>query len=97
MWLPGLFLVTGVLRAGFEYAQTLLIAATGQAAMRDLRQVVFDHTQQLHQGFFDRYPVGRLVTRCTSDVENVAEMFSAGLVLLVTDLLRMLGFAAVLF
>ena len=69
VWLPGLFLVTGVLRAGFEYAQTLLIAATGQAAMRDLRQVVFDHTQQLHQGFFDRYPVGRLVTRCTSDVE----------------------------
>jgi ATP-binding cassette subfamily B protein len=96
VWLPGLFLVAGVLRAGLEYAQGLLIAATGQAAMRDLRQVVFDHTQSLHQGFFDRYPVGRLVTRCTSDVEHVAEMFSAGLVLLVTDLLRMAGFAAVL-
>ena len=61
--------------------------------MRDLRQVVFDHVQRLHQGFFDRYPVGRLVTRATSDVENVAEMFSAGLVLLVTDVLRMAGFA----
>jgi ATP-binding cassette subfamily B protein len=97
VWLPSLFLIAGVLRAGLEYAQGLLIAATGQAAMRDLRQLVFDHTQQLHQGFFDRYPVGRLVTRCTSDVEHVAEMFSAGLVLLVTDLLRMLGFAAVLF
>ena len=97
VWLPTLFLIAGGLRAGLEYAQSLLIAATGQAAMRDLRQTVFDHIQQLHQGFFDRYPVGRLVTRCTSDVEHVAEMFSAGLVLLVTDLLRMTGFALVLF
>ena len=97
VWLPSLFLVAGVLRAGLEYAQGLLIAATGQAAMRDLRLVVFDHTQSLHQAFFDRYPVGRLVTRATSDVEHVAEMFSAGLVLLITDLLRMTGFAVVLF
>jgi ATP-binding cassette subfamily B protein len=97
VWLPAMFLAASVARAGLEYAQGLLIAATGQAAMRDLRRLVFDHTQALHQGFFDRYPVGRLVTRCTSDVEHVAEMFSAGLVLLVTDLLRMLGFAAVLF
>jgi len=97
VWLPSLFLIAGVLRAGLEYAQGLLIAATGQAAMRDLRQVVFDHTQSLHQAFFDRYPVGRLVTRATSDVEHVAEMFSAGLVLLITDLLRMTGFAVVLF
>ncbi len=97
VWLPALFLIAGVLRAGLEYAQGLLIAATGQAAMRDLRGVVFDHTQRLHQAFFDRYPVGRLVTRCTSDVEHVAEMFSAGLVLLMTDLLRMTGFAVVLF
>jgi ATP-binding cassette subfamily B protein len=97
VWLPSLYLIAGVLRASTEYGQSLLIAATGQAAMRDLRQVVFDHMQRLHQGFFDRYPVGRLVTRATSDVENVAEMFSAGLVLLITDLLRMAGFAAVLF
>jgi ATP-binding cassette subfamily B protein len=97
VWLPSLFLIAGVLRAGVEYAQVLLLAATGQAAMRDLRGTVFDHIQRLHQGFFDRYPVGRLVTRCSSDVEHVAEMFSAGLVLLVTDLLRMIGFATALF
>jgi ATP-binding cassette subfamily B protein len=97
VWLPSLFLLVGVLRAGVEYAQMLLLAATGQAAMRDPRMTVFDHIQRLHQGFFDRYPVGRLVTRCSSDVEHVAEMFSAGLVLLVTDLLRMIGFATVLF
>ena len=97
VWLPILYLLAAALRAGLEYGQTLLIAATGQAAMRDLRKVVFDHVQLLHQAFFDRYPVGRLVTRATSDVENVAEMFSAGLVLLLTDVLRMVGFATVLF
>jgi ATP-binding cassette subfamily B protein len=96
-WLALLFLAAGVTRSALEYAQTLLLAATGQAAMRDLRQLVFDHMQRLHQGFFDRYPVGRLVTRATSDVEHVAEMFSAGLVLLVTDVLRMTGFAVALF
>ena len=54
------------------------MSRTGQAAMRDLRSDVFAHIQRLHLGFFDRYPVGRLVTRATNDVENVAEMFSAG-------------------
>jgi ABC-type multidrug transport system fused ATPase/permease subunit len=65
--------------------------------MRDLRKDVFDHIQKLHLGFFDRYPVGRLVTRATNDVENVAEMFSAGIVALVTDVVKMIGFATVLF
>ncbi|MCH7709739.1 MAG: ABC transporter ATP-binding protein [Myxococcales bacterium] len=57
----------------------------------------FQHIQKLHMGFFDRYPVGRLVTRATNDVENVAEMFSAGIVALVTDVVKMVGFATVLF
>jgi ATP-binding cassette subfamily B multidrug efflux pump len=75
----------------------VLMATTGQSAMRDLRRAVFAHVLRLHVGFFDRYPVGRLVTRATNDVENVAEMFSAGIVALVTDLLKMLGFAVALF
>lgn len=58
-WLALLFLAASLLRSLLEYTQTLLLAATGQAAMRDLRQLVFDHMQRLHQGFFDRYPVGR--------------------------------------
>jgi ABC-type multidrug transport system fused ATPase/permease subunit len=65
--------------------------------MRDLRRAVFAHIQKLHLGFFDRYPVGRLVTRATNDVENVSEMFAAGIVALVTDLFKMLGFAVALF
>ena len=97
VWLAGLFLVASVASSVLTYAHMLLMVATGQAAMRDLRLEVFDHIQGLHLGFFDTYPVGRLVTRATSDVEHVAEMFSQGLVAFVTDVLKMVGFAAVLF
>ena len=97
IWLAGLYLIATILNAFFQYVYMLLMATTGQSAMRDLRRRVFAHLQSLHLGFFDRYPVGRLVTRATNDVENVAEMFSAGIVALVTDLLRMVGVAVALF
>ena len=97
VWLGGLFALVSLGNLLLDYVQAILLATTGQAAMRDLRGDVFAHTQKLHMGFFDHYPVGRLVTRSTSDVEQVSEAFTAGLVLLVTDVLRMLGFAAVLF
>ncbi len=97
LWLGGLYLVVMALNAALQFAYMLLMARTGQFAMRDLRRRVFGHIQTLHLGFFDHYPVGRLVTRATNDVENVAEMFSAGIVAGLTDILKMLGFAAVLF
>jgi ATP-binding cassette subfamily B multidrug efflux pump len=96
-WLAGLYLAAAFLLAAFQFLNFVLMARTGQSAMRDLRGNVFDHIQRLHLGFFDRYPVGRLVTRATNDVENVGEMFSAGIVALVTDVLKMLGYAVVLF
>lgn len=96
-WLGGLACLGYALFAALQYAQLLVMVSTGQAAMRDLRCEVFEHIQRLHMGFFDNHPVGRLVTRTTSDVEHLGEMFSAGLVLLVTDVLRMVGFAVVLF
>nr|AFD03237.1 ABC transporter related protein [uncultured bacterium W4-39b] len=96
-WLAGLYLLSTLLGSAFQFLNIYVMARTGQAAMRDLRRDVFDHIQRLHLGFFDKYPVGRLVTRCTNDVENVAEMFSAGIVALIGDLLRMSGFATILF
>jgi ATP-binding cassette subfamily B protein len=96
-WLAGLYLAAALLLAAFQFLNFVLMARTGQSAMRDLRGNVFDHIQRLHLGFFDRYPVGRLVTRATNDVENVGEMFSAGIVALVTDVLKMVGYAVVLF
>jgi ATP-binding cassette subfamily B multidrug efflux pump len=75
----------------------VVMATTGQRAMRDLRVRIFRHLEGMHLGFFDTIPVGRLVTRVTNDVENVAEMFSAGIVALITDVAKMLGFAVMLF
>jgi ATP-binding cassette subfamily B protein len=96
-WLGLLFAVLSLANLVLDYAQAILLATTGQSAMRDLRRDVFAHIQKLHMGFFDGYPVGRLVTRATSDVEHVSEAFTAGLVLLVTDVLRMIGYASILF
>jgi len=96
-WLGLLFLAVVLLHSGLQYAHMVLMATTGQAAMRDLRAAVFRHIESLHMGFFDTYPVGRLVTRATNDVESVAEMFSQGIVALVTDVIKMVGFAAALF
>jgi ATP-binding cassette subfamily B protein len=96
-WLAGLYLVAMAVGAGLQFLHAVLMSKTGQSAMRDLRRDVFAHLQRLHLGFFDRYPVGRLVTRATNDVENLSEMFSAGIVALVTDVLKMAGFAVVLF
>ena len=97
IWFGALYLCVTLLGAGLQFFNMVVMVTTGQSAMRDLRRDVFAHIQRLHLGFFDSYPVGRLVTRTTNDVENVAEMFSAGIVAFVTDVLRMLGIAVVLY
>jgi ATP-binding cassette subfamily B protein len=96
-WLALLYAIAIGSSALLQYGHMVLMAATGQAAMRDLRRVVFGHLQRLHMGFFDTVPVGRLVTRATSDVEHVAEMFAQGIVAAITDIFKMIGFATVLF
>ena len=97
VWLGLIFLVVTVLLTLLMYVHQILMATTGQNAMRDLRRHIFDHIHRLHMGYFDVIPIGRLVTRSTNDVENVSEMFSQGLVALVTDIFKMFGFAIVLF
>jgi ATP-binding cassette subfamily B multidrug efflux pump len=97
IWLGIIFLAVTVLLTVLTYFHQILMATTGQNAMRDLRRHVFDHISSLHMSFFDSIPVGRLVTRATNDVENVSEMFSQGLVALITDVFKMVGYAIVLF
>jgi ATP-binding cassette subfamily B multidrug efflux pump len=96
-WLAGAYFAITALSGFVSYVDPLVMARTGQAAMRDLRREVFAHIQRLHLGFFDTVPVGRLVTRATNDVENVSEMFSAGIAALVRDVFKMLGLAVALF
>jgi ATP-binding cassette, subfamily B, multidrug efflux pump len=97
--IAGLYLATLVLSYLLEFVQTYLMQWTGQKVMFDMRSQIFRHIQRMHVSFFDRNPVGRLVTRLTSDVDALNEMFTSGvfaifedvfvLVLIVVIMLRM--------
>ena len=81
-----LFLVATVLIFVFQYAQALVTTWLGQRVMYDLRTQIFRKLQQLDLAFYDRNPVGRLMTRITSDVETLNELFSSGVVTVFGDL-----------
>src|ERR1700744_2031718 len=68
-----------------EFAQTYLMQWTGQKIMYDMRSQIFRHLQRMHVAFFDRNPVGRLVTRLTSDVDALNEMFTSGVFAIFED------------
>jgi ATP-binding cassette subfamily B protein len=70
----------------FQIVQVFLMQWTGQKIMFDLRRDIFRHMQRMHVGFFDVNPVGRLVTRLTSDVDAVNEMFTDGVLAIVNDI-----------
>ena len=74
-----------------EFTQTYIMQWTGQKVMFDLRSQIFRHLQRLHISFFDKNPVGRLVTRVTSDVDALNEMFTAGVVSIFEDIFVLLG------
>ena len=80
------FAVVLLVQFAATYAQTLATALLGQRVMRDLRHQLFAHLQRLPVAYFDRTPVGRLVTRTTSDVEALNELFTSGVVAGLGDL-----------
>ena len=80
----------------FEFIQTYFMQWTGQKAMFDLRSEIFRHLQKLHVGFFDRNPVGRLVTRVTTDVDALNEMFTAGVVSIFEDIFVLAGIVVIM-
>ena len=79
-----------------EFAQTYLMQWTGQKIMYDMRSQIFRHLQRMHVAFFDRNPVGRLVTRLTSDVDALNEMFTAGVFAIFEDVFVLLGIVVVM-
>jgi ATP-binding cassette subfamily B multidrug efflux pump len=80
-----------------SFGEQWAIQLLGQRAMHDLRLACYDHVVSRRAGFFDRMPVGRLLTRMTNDVESVNEMFASGVITLVTDAVRMVGIAIIMF
>jgi ATP-binding cassette subfamily B protein len=81
---------------GLEYTQTYLMQWTGLKVMFDLRSQIFRHLQHMHIGFFDKNPVGRLVTRVTTDVDALNEMFTSGVVAIFEDVFVLAGIVLIM-
>lgn len=87
----GLFSLALLIEFVTSYGQTWLTSLLGQRVMRDLRMEIFEHLQRLSVSYFDRNPAGRLITRVTSDVETLNELFTAGVVSGLGDLFTLVA------
>ncbi|TDQ07548.1 ABC transporter ATP-binding protein [Pedobacter metabolipauper] len=83
-------LILLVLQAVIQFSHTLLTNMLGQSAIRDLRINVFNHITQLRLKYFDKTPIGQLITRTVSDLETIAEIFSEGLIVIIGDVLMVI-------
>ena len=98
LWLLGggyLAMTVGAISLGYAYG--MLTALNGQRVVRDVRMRLFSHLLYVSPRFYDRNPAGKLVTRVTSDVENLNELISTGVLQTLFDLLKIVGILAVLF
>lgn len=80
-----------VLNFLFEYVQTVVMQMTGQRIMRAIRIEVYSHLQKLDLAFYDKNPVGRMMTRVTTDVDALNDLFASGVVTVFGDVLALLG------
>jgi ATP-binding cassette, subfamily B, multidrug efflux pump len=91
-----LYLGTLAMGLVLGYLEAYLMQKMGQEIMVRLRTQIFTHLERLHVGYFDRNPVGRLITRLTSDVEALNEMFTSGVVAIFGDLITLFGIMGIL-
>ncbi len=91
-----LFLGVLLLSFAFEYAETYTLEVTGQRIMFDLRSQIYEHLQRLDLRFYDRNPVGRLMTRVTTDVDALNDLFASGVISVFRDVFTLVGIMVVL-
>ena len=100
--IPGLVTIIliylGVILSSFaiRYAQVFATQYLGQKIIYDLRMAVFNHLQKMDQRYFDRNPVGRLMTRLTSDIEALNQMFTQGIVMIFGDIFLITGIVTIM-
>jgi ATP-binding cassette, subfamily B, multidrug efflux pump len=92
----GLYVAVLAVLYALRTLEAYLMQLTGQRVIHDLRETIFDHLLRLEARFFDRNPVGRLMTRVLHDVEAVSEAFTSGLFAVVADLVTLTGVVAVM-
>jgi ATP-binding cassette subfamily B multidrug efflux pump len=90
-------LVLLVVQSVIQYSHTLLTNTLGQSAIRDLRIDVFNHITTLRLKYFDRTPIGQLITRTVSDLETISDIFSEGLIVIIGDILQVIAIIGVMF
>jgi ATP-binding cassette, subfamily B, multidrug efflux pump len=95
-WIAAAFLATLLASFGLEYLQTWTLQMTGQRIMYDMRMQIYGHLQRSDLQFYDRNPVGRLMTRVTTDVDVLNDMFTAGVVSIFGDVFTLIGIMVVL-
>ncbi len=101
--LDGLLMMTGLMvglllfQTLVRYYHTLLTNTLGQSVIRDLRVDTFNHILNLRLKYFDRTPIGRLITRTISDLETIADIFSEGLIQIIGDILQLVVIISVMF
>ena len=91
-----LFLLILIGGFAFEYLQTWTMQLTGQRIMYDLRMAIYGHLQKLDLQYYDRNPVGRLMTRVTSDVDALNDLFTSGVVTIFGDVFSLVGIMAIM-
>jgi ATP-binding cassette, subfamily B, multidrug efflux pump len=89
--LAGVYAVLLLVGFAAEYAQTWTMQLTGQRIMFELRMTIYGHLQRLDLKYYDRNPVGRLMTRVTSDVDVLNDLFTSGVVTVFSDVLPLVG------
>jgi len=92
-----IMLVLLVIQSAIQYSHTLLTNTLGQSAIRDLRINVFNHITSLRLKYFDRTPIGQLITRTVSDLETISDIFSEGLIVIIGDILQVIAIIGVMF
>lgn len=95
--ITGIFIAIAGLSFVFQYAHFYLMYMTGQRVMYDMRSQIFNHLQRLSLSFFEKNPIGRLVTRLTTDVDALNEMFTSGVVTIFGDIILLMGLVTMMF
>ena len=96
-WLSLILLAVLVFDFLAQYVQIRIMQRVGQQTMYDMRREIFGHMQRLPMSYFDRNPVGRLVTRVTTDVDALNDLFAAGVVTMINDFFLLVVMAGLLF
>jgi ATP-binding cassette, subfamily B, multidrug efflux pump len=97
LWTCLAYMASLLLGFGLQYLQVRIMQRVGQETMYDLRKEIFEHLQRLPMSFFDKSPVGRLVTRATTDVDALNDLFASGVVAMLNDFVLLISMAALLF